>query len=196
VAATGDLLDLRVRDLLDSVASEDPTPGGGSTAALAVAMAAGLTAMVARASDGWAEARAAVAQAERLRRRTAPLAQADAEVYEEALAAMRLPDQVEAEIRDPTIGAALSRAADVPLEIAEAAADTAELAALVAERGDEARRGDAVAAAVLAAAAGQAAATLVAVNLTVTPDDGRVSRARALVTAAEQASKRALELIE
>ena len=40
------LLDLRVRDLLDRFASTDPTPGGGSAAALSGATGAALVAMV------------------------------------------------------------------------------------------------------------------------------------------------------
>ena len=88
---TGDLLDLSLRDFLEAVASEDPTPGGGTAAALAVAISAGLTTMVARASVDWPEAGSAVAQAERIRKRIAPLAQRDAEAYEEALVSMTLP---------------------------------------------------------------------------------------------------------
>ena len=105
----GDLLDLSLREFLEAVASEDPTPGGGSAAALAVAISAGLTAMVARASTGWSEASAAVAQAERLRKRVAPLAQRDAEAYEEALVTMTLPERVEPAVRDMAVGAALTR---------------------------------------------------------------------------------------
>ncbi|WP_425564207.1 cyclodeaminase/cyclohydrolase family protein, partial [Pseudonocardia zijingensis] len=38
------LLDLTVRELLDSVAARTPAPGGGGVAAIVTAMAAGLTA--------------------------------------------------------------------------------------------------------------------------------------------------------
>jgi methenyltetrahydrofolate cyclohydrolase len=186
------LLDLRLRDLLDSIASEDPTPGGGSTAALAIAMSAALSAMVARASKDWPEAGAAVAQAEQLRKRTAPLAQRDAEAYGEALASIRLPERAEPEVRDATVGAALSRAAAVPLLIAEAGADAASLAALVAERGTPDRRGDAAAAALLAEAGTRAAAGLIAVNLAVTPDDDRVLHAQTLAKSASEAAREAV----
>lgn len=190
--SSGDLLDLRLRDLLDAIALEDPTPGGGSTAALAIAMSAALSAMVARASKDWPEAGAAVAQAEQLRKRTAPLAQRDAEAYEEALASIRLPDRVEPDVRDAAVGAALSRAAEVPLLIAEAGADAASLAALVADRGTPDRRGDAAAAALLAEAGTRAAAGLIAVNLAVTPDDDRVVHAQALAKSASEAAREAV----
>lgn len=190
---TGELLDLSLRDFLQRVASEEPTPGGGSVAALVVAMSATLSAMVARASPDWPEAGAAVAQAERLRTRTAPLAQRDAEAYEEALVALRLPRGVEPEVRDRAIGDVLGRAAEVPLVIAAAAADAAALAAFVAEHGTSERRGDAIAAAVLAEAGARAAAALVAVNLTVAAGDERVEQATALAGTAAQAARRAAE---
>ncbi len=192
MASTGDLLDLRLRELLDAIASEEPTPGGGSAAALAITMSAGLSAMVARASPDWPDAGAAIAQAERLRKRTAPLAQRDAEAYEQALASMRLPERVEPAVRDAAVGAALSRAAEVPLVIAEAGADAACLAAMVADRGAADRRGDAAAAALLAEAGTRAAASLVAINLAVTPDDERVTQAKELAKTASQAAREAV----
>jgi methenyltetrahydrofolate cyclohydrolase len=188
----GDLLDLRLRELLEAIASEGPTPGGGSTAALAIAMSAALSAMVARASKDWPEAGAAIAQAEQLRRRTAPLAQRDAEAYEEALASVRLPERVEPNVRDAAVGAALTRAAEIPLVIAEAGADAASLAALVADRGTPDRRGDAAAAALLAEAGTRAAASLIALNLGVTPEDDRVAHALLLAKSASEAAREAV----
>jgi formiminotetrahydrofolate cyclodeaminase len=193
VERTGDWLDLSLRELLDGFASEEPTPGAGSAAALVVAIAAGLCAMVARSSPEWAEARAAVAQAERLWRRVAPLAQADADAYEEALVALGLPDLIEPNVRDATIGGAVGRAADVPLAIAEAAADTAALAAAVAANGAPGRRADVVGAGLLAEAAARAAAQLVAVNLTIRTDDERLGRANAAVEAAAEGARAAVE---
>jgi formiminotetrahydrofolate cyclodeaminase len=192
VEPTGDLLDLRLRAFVDKLAAEDPAPGGGSAAALAVAMAAALIAKVARASPSWTEARGAVAQAERLRKRTAPLAQADADAYEEALAALHLPDALEREVRDMAIGQVLARAVEVPLVIAESGADVASLAAVAVERGTLDRRADAVVAALLAEAGARAAAHLVAVNLVVTPDDERVQRARAVAEVASAAARTAV----
>lgn len=189
---TGDLLDLPLRAFLDTLSAQEPAPAGGSAAALVVAMAAALIAKVARASPDWPEAGAAVAQAERLKKRIAPLAQSDADAYEEALAALHLPDHLETEVRDLALGQVLARAAEIPLVIAEAGADVAALAALVAERGTADRRGDAVAAAVLAESGARAAAQLVALNLTVTPEDERVTRARAAAEAASAAARNAL----
>ena len=192
---TGLLLDLRLSEFLDAVAAEEPTPAGGSAAALAVATSAALIAMVARASVEWPDSGAAVAQAERLRKRTTPLAQEDAEAYEEALVTLHLPERVEPEVRDLAVGAALTRAAQIPMAIAEAGADAASLAALVADRGIADRRGDAVAAAWLAEAGTRAAAALVAVNLTVKADDERLKRAELLVDTAASAAREASRTI-
>jgi formiminotetrahydrofolate cyclodeaminase len=192
VGPAGELLDLPLREFLDRLAAEEPSPAGGSAAALAVAMGAALIAKVAKASTSWPEARAVVAQAERLRRRTAPLAQSDADVYEEALAALHLPEQLEPEVRDMALAQVLARAAEIPLVIAEAGADVACLAAEVADRGAPNRRGDAIAAALIGEAAARAAANLVAINLTVTPDDERVLRARAVTDLASAAAREAL----
>jgi methenyltetrahydrofolate cyclohydrolase len=195
VAATGDLLDLPLREVLERLAAEEPPIAGGSAAALGVAMAAALLAKVAKVSTAWPEAGAVVAQAERLRRRTAPLAQSDAEAYEEALAALHLPDHLEPEVRDMTLGQVLSRAAEIPLVIAEAGADVACLAAEVAEQGAPERRADAVAAALIAEACARAAANLVAVNLTVRPEDERLLRAEAVTNAAAAAAREALRSV-
>ena len=46
------LLELRVRELLDAVPARAPAPGGGSVAAIAAALAAGLTTMAARFAPG------------------------------------------------------------------------------------------------------------------------------------------------
>ena len=192
MASTGDLLSIPVHEFLDRLAAEAPSPAGGSAAALGVAMAAALLAKVAKASPDWPDARAVVAQAERLRQRTAPLAQSDADAYEEALAALHLPDQLEPEVGAMALGPVLARAAEIPLVIAEAGADVACLAAQVADRGTPERRADAVAAALIAEGAARAAANFVAVNLTVTPEDERVLRARAVTDVASAAAREAL----
>ena len=157
----------------------------------ALCTAAGLLAKVARASkDSWSEAAGIAAQAESLRDRAAPLAQADAAEYEAALRAAEAPTEP-GERRDFALGRAYARAAEPPLRIVEAASDVAYLSVVVARNGDPSLRADAVAAAMLAAGAAHAAAELVAVNLTATADDERVRRARALAEEAARAAEEA-----
>jgi formiminotetrahydrofolate cyclodeaminase len=164
------LLDLTVRDLLDSVAARTPAPGGGGVAALVTAMAAGLTAMAARFGDG-----AVAGRADELRAVAAPLADADADAYRGFLEALRRPRD------DPGRAAAVARARAetiaVPVVIAEVAGEVAGLAADLAAHGNPHLRGDAIAAVHLAAAAAATAARLLAEN--VEGDQGVTERDRA-----------------
>lgn len=185
--------DLPFEELLDTIAAETPAPGGGSVAAFTTEMAASLAAMAARFAqghwDGWA---GALAQAEALRHRAEPLAEEDAVAYENVLTAMRMPKELEPEVRNTLIGETLSRAADAPLEIAQCAADVAELAAEIATSGNPNLRGDAASAALLASAAARVASNLVEINLSTVEGEERVARARALVRSSEQAAARAV----
>jgi methenyltetrahydrofolate cyclohydrolase len=188
-----DLLEVPLGELLDTLSGKGPAPGAGSVAAIVVAMAAGLVTMVARASkEHWPEAGGAIGQAETFRARAEPLAQADAEAYAEALTALRGRDQLEERYRDQKLQAALQRAAEIPLKIAETGSDLACLAALLVEHGNPEVRADAAAAAVLADGGTRAAAKLVEINLGATDDDPRVRHARSLVEVAAEASERAL----
>jgi len=186
-------LEQRLDEFMDEVASDKPAPGGGAVAAVVVALAAGLVAMAARfAVDHWPDAPDVVERADALRRRVAPLAPADAQAFEEVLTAMRLPKDLEPEVRNTAIGNALARAAEIPLEMAREAEEVAALGALVAEKGNPNLRGDAVAAAMLAHAGARVAANLVAINIGTTQHDARVERAREHVAAAADAVDRAL----
>jgi methenyltetrahydrofolate cyclohydrolase len=164
-----------VERFLDRIASAEPAPAGGSVAAVAVAMAAGLVAMAARLAHEWPKASEVVERAEALRSRLATLALADEDAYTKVIEAMRLPPGSPS--RATELAAALSGAAEVPLAVAEAAAAVAVLAALVAQEGNDRLRGDALVAAELAEAGARGAAELVAINLA-GRDDPRIRRAR------------------
>ena len=163
-------------------------PGGGSVAAVVTAFAAALVGMTARLSrEIWPEAGGAAAQAEALRARVAPLAEADARAYSDVLTMLDDASTGTPGLRDVALGNAFSRAADLPLHIAEIATDVAELSAYTAKRCDLKVRPDATAAALLAEAAARICADLVAVNLTAGSDDERLGRARESAEAAERA---------
>ena len=180
-------LRLTVDEWLEALAAADPVPGGGSAAALTGATAAALVAMTARLSPDWPEAGGVTAQALKLRAHLADLAERDAEVYAESLAALAEKGGAVDERRDIALGTVLERAAEIPLQIAETASDAAVLAATAAEHVRLELQPDAQAAAALAAAAAEAAARLVEVNLTATADDARVRRARGAADAASAA---------
>jgi methenyltetrahydrofolate cyclohydrolase len=184
-------LDLSVDDLLTELASPSPAPGSGFAAALAVAMGAATVTMAARLSPEWPEGRGAAAQAETLRKHVMELASRNAEAYEAALSALKGREE-KYRTRDETMRDALAEAADVPLQIGDAATSVAALAAEVAERGNPRFGADCAAAASLAAAATRAAAVLVEVNLGTTGGDERVRRAQAQVSDATASLAQAL----
>jgi methenyltetrahydrofolate cyclohydrolase len=174
LASSDSFLELGLKEFLDAVPARTPAPGGGAVAAIAAALAAGLTAMAARyAPDAWVPRDQVVARAEELRALVEPLADADAEAYG-AFMAERTPETVE-------------RIIAVPFQIVAAAAEVAELAALVAAEGNPTVGGDAAAGADLAAAAAAIAARLVAINATDGDDRMRVARGLA-ARAAEKAT--------
>jgi methenyltetrahydrofolate cyclohydrolase len=193
-AELSDFSSQTVADFCESVAARTSAPGGGSVAAIVTGFAAALAAQTARFSaEQWEDAAGAVAQAEALRARVLPLADEDARAYESFLAARRMPNEVEPEVRDAALGAALSRAAEVPLAIAEAALDVGSLACELAERGNQNLRGDAATAVLLAEAAVRATANFVEINLGMREDDERIARARELVEMSRRTSRRVLE---
>jgi methenyltetrahydrofolate cyclohydrolase len=187
---SSDLLEETVARFLEEVASQTPAPGGGAVAALVVAMGASLVEMVARFScRGWDGAEAAVARAQVLRGKIAPLAQADADAYRDLLVARRLP--ADAAGREAALEAAQKSTVEVPLEVATCASEVAELAAALAERGNPNLRGDAVAAALAAATGARIGAELVELNLEGRAGE-RLARAREAVTSAAAAAERAV----
>lgn len=186
--------DVTVQELCETVAAQTSAPGGGSIAAIVTAFAASLTAMAARfATEQWEDAPGAVAQAETLRARVLPLAEEDARAYESFLLARRMSKDFDPQVRDAAIGEALSRAADVPLAIAEAALDVASLAAELVERGNPNIRGDAATAVLLSEAAVRATANLVEINLGTRDGDERIERAHELVEMSRRISRQVLE---
>jgi len=155
------------------VPARTAAPGGGTVAAVVTSLAAGLTAMAARfAPDEWERRAEVVGRVEELRARVEVLADADAEAYG-AFMADRSHENVE-------------RIVMIPFELADAAAEVAELAALVASDGNPNVRGDATAGADLAAAAASVAARMVAINAKA--DDARVQQARAQAARAASAA--------
>jgi len=194
MAAPLDFSSQSLAEFCDTIAAETSAPGGGSVAAVVGAMAASLAAMVARFStEQWEDAAGAVAQAEALKARLLPLADEDARAYENVLLALRMPKELDEEVRDAAIGDALSRATDVPMAIAEASLDVATLAAELAERGNPNLHGDAVAAVFLADAAVRTSANLVEINLATREGDERLERARELVELVRRICRRVVE---
>lgn len=167
-------VELTVGAFLDDLASGDPVPGGGSTAALSGALAAGLVSMVCNLTIGRRRFREAEAvlrltleQTEQHRSRLTTLMQEDTEVYAGVMDAYRLPVSTDQERmqRDLAWQAALAGATAVPMEIAEQCLEVLRLAVTAGQLGNPWAVSDAGAAALLAEAAGRAAGLSVEVNL-------------------------------
>lgn len=186
---------LSLGEFLDRVASAEPAPGGGSVAAITVALAAALSGMAARFSaDHLPDAPALADRADASRREVVPLAPADAEAYGRVLEAYRLPRYPDPEARREKIREALSGAADVPLAIAEAGVEVAEVAVRLAREGNPNLKGDALTAALLAEAGVRAAAELARMNLSSGgSEDGRRGRVDDLLESVSEARQRALK---
>jgi len=107
-------------EVLRSIGSSDPTPGGGTVAALSLAHAHSLAMMVARLTDGkekWSEghevARSVISESQVGLAEAMRLAEIDAEAFDSVMSAYRLPrgtdeqkEERKQSIRDATIGAA------------------------------------------------------------------------------------------
>lgn len=196
-----------VADFLDALASSEPTPGGGSTAALAGALAAGLVSMVCQLTIGkrrFRDVEAALqeilAQAEALRQRMGELMERDAAAYTSVMGAYRLPNHTpeEQQHRQSVMQKALEEATLVPLEIAEGCAQILELALPAAELGNPWAVSDAGAAALLAEAALYAALLNVHINLRNQQDTPLAADARHRMddlTARAKQKERILELV-
>ena len=196
------VLERRVRDAIQggqsvsafvaAVAGPDPTPGGGSVAAHAGALAAALAQMVAGLTVGRKKYAAVDAQFKELRTKSAALGarlsalvELDAKSYAAVSEAYKMPKDTPEQVtlRDAAITAALIGASEVPLETARACAQVAALAAEAAEGGNSNAVSDAGVAALLAEAACRGAAYNVRINVNSLSDK---KAGRALAQAAEE----------
>lgn len=172
---------------LEDLASRKPTPGGGSAAALAGAVAAALVSMVCRLTlgkkgyEGVEEEMQSVLDAsENLRVRLQALMGEDANAYEGVVQAFRMDQRSSAASarRRVAIQEALRGAASVPLETARRCVETLHLVEKVASRGNVHALSDVGSAAHLALAAFRGARLNVEANLSSIKDSDYVDRCR------------------
>ncbi len=188
------LSDSSLAALVERVASSDPAPGAGPSAAWTCALAAALVEMVSavalrKEGDDAGGAAARRDRAAALRVRALELADEDVRAYTAVLAVLRRRAEPG---HGGRLRAALSEAADPPLAVAEIAAELARLAADAAAAARGPVRGEAMAAAILAEAVARAGLPLVDLNLASAPEDPRRARVRELAEAARRDLGRAL----
>lgn len=197
------LRDLPLADLLAAFSSPDPTPGGGSAAALSSAIGASLLIMVAalpktrNASEEDRTALAAVGQElSVVRERLAAAIDGDTAAYNRVVAAYKRPKATAEEqtARKEAIQQSLRAATDVPLDVMHLSVGALEAATIVARHGFKSASSD-IGVAIAMLSAGTAGAHLnVGINLaSVTDasycarvgDEGRDLMARAATAARE-----------
>ena len=131
-----DLTDRSVKDLLAAFRAPDPTPGGGSAAALGGAIGASLLAMVAalphartRTDEEVLRLGKAAERCGELAVQLTALVDRDSEAYERVVAAYRLPKGTDADtaVRSERIQRALRVATETPLDVMRSCAEALAL---------------------------------------------------------------------
>ena len=172
--------DMSLDEYRDALASSDPTPGGGTAAAVALSQAAALTCMVAdltlgrdRWKDGWPGAQAAKDVATPLLARGHELAGEDAAAFDAVIAAFRLPKTSDdQQVRRRTaIQEATMGAAEVPLNTAREALSLLNSLPELARSGNSNAVTDVGVAGLLAGAACKGGLFNVEINVRSLPDE-------------------------
>jgi formiminotetrahydrofolate cyclodeaminase len=189
---------LSVRDFTEELGSANPTPGGGSAAALCGALGAALSAMVSRLTLGnekyredWQSMGAVQQTADLMTEQFLELVQRDADAYRTVIAAMKLPKKTEEDkaARHKAFQEATKNAAKVPLETLRTSEKLIALTKEAMERGNPNTLTDAGAALQLARTAAVVAAYNVRINLPGLQDEE-------FVTACKEEVEEALERVE
>jgi glutamate formiminotransferase/formiminotetrahydrofolate cyclodeaminase len=180
-----DFAKLPLDRFLDELASEAPTPGGGTAAAVAGALGASLAEMVAALTlsrEKFAPVHDAMRSigdlARAARSEFLGLAREDSESYDAVVAARRLPKETAEEktARAAAMESANRRATEVPMRTARAAAALLAVLPDLTEKGNPNALSDAGTAALLLDAAAEAALLNVGINLSGIADSGFVSQ--------------------
>lgn len=172
--------DMTVRQFLDALASDSPTPGGGTGGAMVGALGASLVRMLAVLTIG----KPKYAAAEPLMKAVAEgakddadallaLADDDARAYDAVSAAYKMPKATEAEqvARKAAIQAAMKGAVVPPLRVMEQCLDTIGLAKNAVAQGNPNAASDGAAGAEFARSAMVVAAYNVRINLVAIEDE-------------------------
>ena len=159
-----------VEPFIEQLAAPTATPGGGSAAAAAGAMAAGLGAMVATMSRGKkayaqyeSQLSEAIARLSQLREDLKLAIDADAESFKEVMAAYKKPK--ESASADAIVDSALKQATNVPLTVAEKAREVLRILDRLGPITSPNMKSDLLTGAALARAAIEGALSNVEVNL-------------------------------
>lgn len=171
---------MSVAQLLEALSSSNPTPGGGTAAAIAGAMGTSLLVMVtalSKSKNNTDDEKAALAKAREVLQPIVAqmklLADRDAQSFDRVMAAYRLPKVSDNDkaARTQAIQSALQGATTVPLETLRTCAEALKHARVVAEFGNAAAASDAGVAIGLLRAAANGAHANVQTNLEAIKDE-------------------------
>jgi len=171
---SGSLVAKTVRGFADELSKDSPAPGGGSVAALAGALSAALSAMVAsltfskRGMEDVRETMETVGRdAQDLKDWFLDAVDRDTDAFNAVLDAIRLPRKTDEDraIRDVAMAEANLRATLVPLEVLERTVEALEMALVAARDGNPNSVTDAAVGATCAVAAAEGASLNVRINL-------------------------------
>jgi len=174
------LIDKKVGNFLDELASNSPTPGGGSVAALAGALGAALISMVGNLTVGKKkyedveeDIKKIISSSEKLRYELSQLIEEDIKVFNNFMATYKMPKETEDEkkVRAEKIQESLIEAAKVPLKVAYKCLNILSLSEEVAEKGNINVVSDAGVAVLMAEAALESAILNVKINLKMIKDE-------------------------
>jgi glutamate formiminotransferase / formiminotetrahydrofolate cyclodeaminase len=190
-----------VGGFLDALASDAPTPGGGTASALTAAIGASLVAMVTRLTigkKGFQEVGDRMGQiaveADAARIEFESLADHDARAFDAVMQAYRLPKVTDEEkqARSEAIQRAMTEATDVPAGVARRAVAILELAREVTETGNPNTASDGAVAAHILRGAVEGALANVEINLASLNDADMVIQLRTDVELLRRQSEEAL----
>jgi len=174
------LINKKVSNFLDELASNSPTPGGGSVAALAGALGAALISMVGNLTVGKKkyedveeDIKKIISSSEKLRYELSQLIEEDVKVFNNFMATYKMPKETEDEkkVRAEKIQETLIKAAKIPLKVAYKCLDIFSLSKEVAEKGNINVISDAGVAVLMAEAAMESAILNVKINLRMIKDE-------------------------
>ena len=173
-------MDMSLQQFQDALASNDPTPGGGTAAAVALGQASALTRMVVHLTlgkekwqEGWKAAEAAEKVIGNVYQRAGELAQLDSDAFDGVMDAFRMPKTSDEEKnrRKASIRSNTLNAAKVPYETVLLGMELLSCQAALAKHGNANAVSDIGVASLLASAAVKGALFNVEINLQSLPAD-------------------------
>ncbi len=184
------MIDSSIREYLDAAASRSPAPGGGSVSALAAALGAAMSSMVAnftvgkkKYEDVQDEVKGMLSESEVCRLKLLQLVNEDIKAYTRVSSAYSLPKETdeEKEKRKQEIARATKEAIPVPLEIAKCCFRVLKLCRRLVDIGNKGLISDVGVSVLLGWAALEAANLNVEINLAGLEDSSFVEEERGIM---------------